>query len=57
VQIERKELEGKGFISSSEQNGCCKSAWIVSSEIMMSQSLFVATPRRGSGVHSNLKNQ
>lgn len=42
MQIERKELEGKDFNSSSEQNGCCKSAWIVSSEIMMSQSLFVA---------------
>jgi hypothetical protein len=57
VQIERKELEGKDFNSSSEQNGCCKSAWIVSSEIMMSQSLFVATLQRGSDVHSNLKNQ
>jgi hypothetical protein len=45
------------FNDLSEQNGCCKSAWIVSSEIMMSQSLFVATLRRGSGVHSNLKNQ
>lgn len=45
------------FNDLSEQNGCCKSAWIVSSEIMMSQSLFVATLRRGSGVHLNLKNQ